>query len=88
MHTIAHASSRLKGALFSSLLLLAAITPTAWMHAADQPQPGPEHKRLEVWVGEWTYEGEAKETPIGPAGKFAGKLTGRMVLNGFFLEAR
>jgi len=52
------------------------------------PKPGPEHKRLHVYNGEWTYEGETKATPLGPADKFTGKVTIRMILNGFFQEAR
>ena len=57
-----------------------AQTPTA--------KPGPEHNRLHVYNGEWTYEGETKATPLGPADKFTGKVTIRMILNGFFQEAR
>lgn len=52
------------------------------------PKPGPEHKKMEAWVGEWRYAGSTKETPAGPAGTFAGKQTCRMILNGFFLEYR
>ncbi|MCW5556868.1 MAG: DUF1579 family protein, partial [Verrucomicrobiae bacterium] len=54
----------------------------------DQPQPGPEHKKLEAWVGEWSYEGGGPASPFGPAAKFQGKASVRMVLNGFFLEDR
>jgi hypothetical protein len=48
----------------------------------------PEHKQLEVWVGEWSYEGSAPQNPFEPAGKFKGKSVSRMVLGGFFLETR
>ena len=34
------------------------------------PKPGPEHKRLEYFVGKWTTVGEMKPSPFGPAGKF------------------
>jgi hypothetical protein len=37
---------------------------------AGPPKPGPEHKRLAAFVGKWTSEGEMKENPFGPAGKF------------------
>jgi hypothetical protein len=33
------------------------------------PKPGPEHKRLEYFVGTWTTEGEIKPGPMGPGGK-------------------
>jgi hypothetical protein len=50
------------------------------------PKPGPAQKKLEIWVGKWTYEGEYKATPLGPAGKYTGIETVRHVLGGFFVE--
>jgi hypothetical protein len=50
------------------------------------PTPGPEHKKLEIWVGDWTYEQENKATPLGPAEKFSAMATARPVLGGFFVE--
>lgn len=38
--------------------------------AEEQPKPGPEHKKLGYFVGTWSAEGEAKENPFGPGGKF------------------
>lgn len=52
------------------------------------PKPAPEMKNYEVFIGEWEYEGESKETPIGPAGKYTGTQTARFILNGFFMEWR
>lgn len=39
--------------------------------AAQAPPktPGPEHKKLEYFVGKWTSTGEMKPSPFGPAGK-------------------
>jgi hypothetical protein len=37
---------------------------------AGPPKPGPEHKRLAHFVGKWTSEGDMKESPFGPGGKF------------------
>jgi Protein of unknown function (DUF1579) len=54
----------------------------------DRPKVGPEQKQLGVFVGEWKYEGSVKDTPLGPGGKFAGKQTARMILDGLFLESR
>jgi len=65
-----------------TLLLLAVST----QGIAQAPQPGPDVKKLEVFVGTWRYEGEAKATPIGPAAKISGTQTARMVMNGFALE--
>jgi hypothetical protein len=63
-------------------------TGAAYGQNSQQPKPGPEHKKLEMLTGEWKYEGEAELSPFGPAGKFAGKETNRMVLDGFFVESR
>ena len=38
----------------------------------QSPAPGPEHKRLEAFVGNWTFQGEAKAAPGQPAGKITG----------------
>jgi hypothetical protein len=88
MHTSRNLSRCFTGNLAALLGLLALVTfaPPAWAQA--QPKPGPEHKKLEVAVGEWTYEGSGEASPFGPAGKFKGKSTARMVLGGFFLESR
>lgn len=53
---------------------------------SQETKPVAELKELEVFVGEWTYEGETKENPISPAGKFSGKLSIKWILNGFFQE--
>jgi len=54
----------------------------------DRPKPGAEEKKLELWVGEWKYEGSVKDTPLGPGGKYAGKQTTRMIMDGLFQERR
>jgi len=58
----------------------------ATLQAQSPPSPGAEHKKLEIWVGDWTYEGDMKATPLGPASKFSGKVTVRPALGGFFVE--
>jgi ketosteroid isomerase-like protein len=52
------------------------------------PTPGPEHKKLEIWIGDWTYETIAQASPLGPAGKYVGKNTTRPILGGLFVEFR
>ena len=47
--------------------LLVAQTPPA--------KPGPEHKRLERMVGQWTYQGEAKAEIEGKTMKFRATVT-------------
>src|SRR5919107_1602678 len=41
----------------------------------EVPKPGPEHKRMERMLGNWSYQGEAKPSPLGPAGKITGAET-------------
>jgi Protein of unknown function (DUF1579) len=36
---------------------------------AQAPQPGPEHRRLEVFIGRWITEGETVATPDAPSVK-------------------
>jgi hypothetical protein len=71
------------------LLFLSVFCFTTVMQAqAPAPKPDPEMKKLHVFVGHWTYEGEAKPGPLGPGGKFAGEYDGQMILGGFFLQCR
>ena len=70
------------------LFLLAFCSATAMQAQAQAPKPDPEVKKLHALVGHWTLEGELRPSPFGPGGKFTEELTGRMILNGFFLERR
>ncbi len=53
---------------------------------AQAPKPPAEAAKLALWVGTWKYEGDVKASPLGAAAKLSGTQTGRMVMNGFFLE--
>jgi Protein of unknown function (DUF1579) len=72
------------------LLIQLIIAGNLFLAQAQQPsqptKPGPQHQKLQLWHGEWTYEGETYATVLGPGGKFTGKMTGRPTLNGFGLE--
>jgi hypothetical protein len=35
----------------------------------DMPKPGPEHKKLDVFAGSWTLDGDLKSSTMGPSGK-------------------
>jgi hypothetical protein len=54
----------------STLALLAFGVLVAAQQPPAPPKPGPEHKPLGFFVGKWKGEGEVKEGPLGPAGKF------------------
>ena len=38
----------------------------------EMPKPGPEHKRLQYFVGNWSMDAEMKPGPMGPGGKMTG----------------
>lgn len=65
---------------FTSLLL--AQAPPA------PPKPGPEHKKLEYFVGKWTVESEIKANEFVPAGKTVGTETCTLGPGGFYVESR
>ncbi len=63
---------------FTSLLL--AQAPPA------PPKPGPEHKKLEYFLGKWTVEGEIKANEFVRAGKTVGTETCTLGPGGFYIE--
>jgi len=65
---------------FTSLLL--AQAPPA------PPKPGPEHKKLEYFVGKWTVESEIKANEFVPAGKTVSTETCTLGPGGFYVESR
>ena len=69
--------------LFAAACLCASTTQ------AQQPpptsQPGPEHKRLAYFAGNWTSQGEMKQNPFMPAGKFTSTDHNEWFPGGFFL---
>ena len=65
---------------FTSLLL--AQAPPA------PPKPGPEHKKLEYFLGKWTVEGEIKANEFVRAGKTVSTETATLGPGGFYVESR
>ena len=53
--------------------------------APSAQKPGPEQKKFEAFVGTWSYVGEARQNPYGPAGKITGTDVYEMLPGGFFL---
>lgn len=64
--------------LFSTLLAVAQTPP-------QMPKPGPEHKNLAFFAGNWKVTGDAKPGPMGPGGKFSGTEHMEWMPGGFFL---
>jgi hypothetical protein len=54
----------------------------------EPPKPGPEHKKLEYFLGTWKTEGEVKANPYMPAGKSVSTATFTLGPGGFFVEWR
>jgi hypothetical protein len=52
------------------------------------PKPGPEHKKLEYFLGKWTLESEIKANEFVPAGKGVSTETGTLGPGGFYVESR
>ncbi len=53
------------GMILAAWLVLA-VAAVAQMQA---PKPGPEHKKLDMFAGSWTLDGDLKPGPMGPGGK-------------------
>jgi hypothetical protein len=64
---------------FTSLLL--AQAPPA------PPKPGPEHKKLEPFLGKWTVESEIKANEYVPAGKSVSIATNTLGPGGFYVQS-
>ena len=62
--------------------MLVAATALAQM---ETPKPGPEYKKLEVFVGSWTLDGDVKPGPMGPGGKTTETEKCEWMEGGYFL---
>ncbi len=51
----------------------------------NPPAPGPENKKLEVFVGTWTGDGKAETTPFAKGGPTTGTMTCAMYTGGYHL---
>jgi hypothetical protein len=57
-----------------ALVTLVITSSVASLGAQAPPQkPGPEHKKLEYFLGKWTTTGDMKASPMGPGGKITSK---------------
>ena len=51
----------------------------------DMPKPGPEHARLDAFVGEWEGEEQLQPSPWGPGGSAYGRVSYSAVSGGMTL---
>lgn len=68
------------------LLVIPFVIASTVAVGGQAPQPGPEAQKLAMFVGTFEYEGAAVASPVGPAAKMAGKMTGRLLAGGSALE--
>jgi Protein of unknown function (DUF1579) len=69
-------------AIFLILCVTLAATASAQM---ETPKPGPEHKKLDMFAGTWTLDGDLKPGPMGPGGKMTENEKCEWMEGGFFL---
>jgi Protein of unknown function (DUF1579) len=69
------------GMILAAALLLAPAV-TAQM---GPPKPGPELKKLDVFVGTWTLDGNMKPGPMGPGGAISENEKCEWMDGGFYL---
>jgi hypothetical protein len=67
-------------------MILAGWFVLAGAALAQMPQPGPEHKKLDVFVGSWTLDGDVKPGgDMGAGGKVTENEKCEWMEGGFFL---
>src|SRR5580658_3492314 len=72
-----------------AVILMCGLTSLLLAQAPPAPpKPGPEHKKLEYFVGKWTVESEIRANEFVPAGKTVGTETDTLGPGGFYVERR
>ena len=70
-----------------TVILICGFTSLSLAQApTERPKPGPEHKKLEYFVGTWKTEGEIKANAFVPAGKVVTTETVTLGPGGFYVE--
>jgi Protein of unknown function (DUF1579) len=78
----------MKPQTLSLSLGVVAMVGIAFAQAPESPKPGPEHKALSYFAGQWTSEGEMKAGPYGPGGKITSQDACEWFSGGFQLVCR
>lgn len=74
---------RIASAVSLTLLLFVAAPARA---QSSIPTPPPELKKWDIWTGNWTLSGTAKDTSAGPEYKVNWYLHEHWILGGFFMQ--
>src|SRR5438445_9810814 len=61
------------------------VLASAALAQMEMPKPGPEHKKLDMFAGTWTLDGDLKPGPMGPGGKMTENEKCEWMEGGFFL---
>ncbi len=70
-----------------AVILICGFTALSLAEAPpERPKPGPEHKKLEYFLGTWKTEGEIKANGYVPAGKSVTTETYTLGAGGFSIE--
>lgn len=73
--------------IFLILILCACLEPLGRTQA-PAASPPPELQKWNLWVGDWTLEGTAKDTGAEPEYKLDWRMQGRWILGGHFVDVR
>lgn len=69
----------------ATILAAVILLATAAVAQMEMPKPGPEHKKIDVFVGSWTLEGDMKPGPMGPGGKMSEREKCEWMEGGLYL---
>ena len=61
------------------------VWTAAAMAQMEAPKPAPELKKLDVFVGSWTLDGDMKPGPMGPGGKMTENEKCEWMEGGFYV---
>jgi hypothetical protein len=78
---------QLGGAMKTFGMMCAVILIVVALASAQMPmpKPGPEQKKLDVFAGSWTLDGDLKPGPMGPGGKVTENETCEWMEGDFYL---
>jgi hypothetical protein len=72
----------------SAVIAIALLAPALSAQQPPARKPGAEEKRIAYFAGDWTFEGEAKPSPMGPGGKITASESCAWFAGGFHLFCR
>jgi hypothetical protein len=70
---------------YMSAIVVTLLLTAAAFAQMEPPKPGPELKKLDYFIGNWSSEGDAKPGPMGPGGKVSSKEEIKWMDGGFFV---